>query len=112
MFQVKDLDLNEDDDIDIVTAEGDSVFSDSDMSQEEVRFLPPDPCPDVPGIEDGLVVSTPKEGEISETGSPLSEEAGQNGHLRNHESSPLEGMILGFSLILLKCEFCCHQGHY
>ncbi|XP_047941515.1 protein RBL-like [Salvia hispanica] len=88
--KVKDLGINEDEDIDILNTEGDSAFSDSDMSQDEIRFLPPDPCPDVPEMEDGLVVNTSKEGEISETESPFSEEAGQNGHLTNHESSPLE----------------------
>ncbi|KAL1531521.1 protein RBL-like [Salvia divinorum] len=88
--KVKDLGINEDEDIDILNTDGDSDFSDSDMSQGEIRFLPPDPCPDVPEMEDGLVVNTSKEGEISETESPLSEEAGQNGHLTNHESSPLE----------------------
>ncbi|KAG6390121.1 hypothetical protein SASPL_151603 [Salvia splendens] len=87
--KVKDLGINEDEDIDILNTEGDSAFSDSDMSQGEIRFLPPDPCPDVQ-MEDGLVVNTSKEGEISETESPLSEEAGQNGLLTNHESSPLE----------------------
>ncbi|KAG6391891.1 hypothetical protein SASPL_149655 [Salvia splendens] len=88
--KVKDLGMNEDEDIDIMNTEGDSAFSDSDMSQGEIRFLPPDPWPDVPEIEDGLVVNTSKEGEISETESPLSDEAGQNGHLTNHESSRLE----------------------
>ena len=92
---MKDLGINEDEDIDILNTEGDSAFSDSDMSQDEIRFLPPDPCPDVPEMEDGLVVNTSKEGEISETESPFSEEAGQNGHLTNHESSPLEGKLLG-----------------
>lgn len=92
---MKDLDINEEEVIDVATVEKDSAFSDSDMSQEEIRFLPPDPCPDVPEMEDGLVMNTSKEEEISEAESPLSEEAGQNGHLTNHESSPLEGKIFG-----------------
>lgn len=94
-FQVKDSDINEDEEIDIVAIEKDSAFSDSDMSQEEMRFLPADPCPDVPEQEDGHVVNTSKEGDVSESESPLSEEAGQNGHLTNHESSRVEGKIFG-----------------
>lgn len=44
---MKELDVNEDDDVDIVTVERDP-FSDSDMSQEELCFLPAIPCSDVP----------------------------------------------------------------
>ncbi|KAK4424754.1 protein RBL [Sesamum alatum] len=88
--KVKDSDINEDEEIDIVTVEKDSAFSDSDMSQDEIRFLPADPCQDVPEQQDGHVLSTSKLGHGSQSLSPLSEEAGQNGHLTNHESSPLE----------------------
>ncbi|KAL8542026.1 hypothetical protein ACS0TY_003039 [Phlomoides rotata] len=88
--KVKDSNVNEDEDIDITTVEKDSAFSDSDMSQEEIRFLPADPCPDVLDQEDGHVVNTSKERDFSGSESPLSIEAGQNGHLTNHDSSPHE----------------------
>ncbi|KAG8363762.1 hypothetical protein BUALT_Bualt19G0056100 [Buddleja alternifolia] len=88
--KVKDSDINEDDEVDIVTVEKDSAFSDSDMSQEEICFLPADPCPDVSEQQDRLVLSTSKMGDGSQSVSPLSDEAGQNGHLTNQESSPLE----------------------
>ncbi|PIN01295.1 WD40 repeat protein [Handroanthus impetiginosus] len=96
--KVKDSDVNEDEEIDIVTVEKDSAFSDSDMSQEEIRFLPPDPSPDIPEQQDRHVVSTSKLGDGSQSVSPISEEAGQNGHLTNHESSPLEEDSGGTSL--------------
>ncbi|KAL0387680.1 UNVERIFIED_CONTAM: protein RBL [Sesamum radiatum] len=88
--KVKDSDINEDEEIDIVAVEKDSAFSDSDMSQDEIRFLPADPSPDIPELQDVHVLSTSKLGHGSQSLSPLSEEAGQNGHLTNHESSPLE----------------------
>ncbi|KAL0347936.1 UNVERIFIED_CONTAM: protein RBL [Sesamum angustifolium] len=88
--KVKDSDINEDEEIDIVAVEKDSTFSDSDMSQDEIRFLPADPSPDIPELQDVHVLSTSKLGHGSQSLSPLSEEAGQNGHLTNHESSPLE----------------------
>ena len=64
--------LNEDDEVDITTVEKDACFSDSDISQDELYFLPSDPCPDVPG-------------------SPLSEGTGVNGLAVNHDSSQNEG---------------------
>ncbi|XP_071735469.1 uncharacterized protein [Rutidosis leptorrhynchoides] len=39
---------NEDDEVDITTVQNDSCFSDSDISEDELYFLPSDPCPDVP----------------------------------------------------------------
>ncbi|PSS24048.1 Protein RBL like [Actinidia chinensis var. chinensis] len=45
--KVKESDVNENDEVDIVTVEKDSAFSDSDTSQEEICFLPAIPCPDV-----------------------------------------------------------------
>lgn len=47
-FQVKHLDINEDGEVDILAVEKDPVLSDLDMSPDEIRFLPADPCPDVP----------------------------------------------------------------
>lgn len=40
--------LNEDDEVDIITVDKDSTFSDSDISQEELCYLPAHPFPDVP----------------------------------------------------------------
>lgn len=90
LLQVKESDANEDEDIDIVGVENDSTFSDSDMSQGEICFLPADPIPDAPEQQDKCVGSTSKLGESNQSGSPISEEAGQNGQV-NHESSPFEG---------------------
>lgn len=90
--KVKELDVNEDEDVDIVMVEKDSAFSDSDMSQEEICFLPADPCPDVPEQQDKCVGSTSKVGDSNHSGSPYSEEAGQNGQAMNHESGPVEAM--------------------
>ncbi|KAJ6697508.1 hypothetical protein OIU85_003837 [Salix viminalis] len=87
--KVKESDINEDDDVDIVTVEKDA-FSDSDMSQEELCFLPANPCPDVPEQQDKCVGSSSKLMGSNNSGSPLSEEAGQNGQAMNHASSPLE----------------------
>lgn len=88
--KVKDTDVNEDDEVDIMTVENESVFSDSDMSQEELCFLPAVPCPDVPEQQDKCVGSTSKLTDSNHSGSPLSEEAGQNGQAMNHASSPVE----------------------
>ncbi|KAH8481125.1 hypothetical protein H0E87_031167 [Populus deltoides] len=87
--KVKESDINEDDEVDIVTVEKDA-FSDSDMSQEEICFLPATPCPDVPEQQDKCVGSSSKLMDSNNSGSPLSEEAGQNGQAMNHASSPLE----------------------
>ncbi|KAK0571660.1 hypothetical protein LWI29_019616 [Acer saccharum] len=87
--KVKGSDVNEDDDVDIVAVDNDA-FSDSDMSQEELCFLPAIPCPDVPEQQDKCVVSSSKLIDGNNSGSPLSEEAGQNGQAVNHSSSPLE----------------------
>ncbi|KAI3794562.1 hypothetical protein L1987_37194 [Smallanthus sonchifolius] len=48
MEKVKGSCLNEDDEVDIITVEKDSTFSDSDISQEELCYLPAHPFPDVP----------------------------------------------------------------
>lgn len=92
-MQVKDLDVNEDEEVDILTVDKDA-FSDSDMSQEELVFLPSIPCPDVPDQRDKCVGSSSKLLDLNHVGSPLSEEAGQNGRASNHASSPLEGKHL------------------
>ncbi|KAK6143316.1 hypothetical protein DH2020_023664 [Rehmannia glutinosa] len=117
--KVKDSDINEDEEIDIVTVEKDSAFSDSDMSQDEIRFLPADPSPDVLEPQDRHVVSISKQGNGSQSASPLSEEAGQNGHLTNHGSSPLEGKNVSNEEYrgqkanrgAVKTGGCCKQSH-
>ncbi|KAJ1380387.1 Quinoprotein alcohol dehydrogenase-like superfamily, partial [Sesbania bispinosa] len=44
----KGSDVNEDEEVDIVAVEKDTAFSDSDMSQEELCFLPATPSRDAP----------------------------------------------------------------
>ncbi|XAR63580.1 hypothetical protein NMG60_11023567 [Bertholletia excelsa] len=90
--KVKESDANEDDEVDIVTVDKDSTFSDSDMSQEEICFLPAIPCPDVPEQQDKCLESSSKLVDSNHSGSPLSEEAGQNGQATNHTSSPTDVM--------------------
>ncbi|KAJ4850491.1 hypothetical protein Tsubulata_011952, partial [Turnera subulata] len=87
--KVKESDVNEDDEVDIVTVEKDT-FSDSDMSQEELCFLPVVPCPDIPEQQDKCMGSTSKLLDCNGSGSPLSDEAGQNEQAMNHSSSPLD----------------------
>lgn len=89
---MKESDVNDDEEVDIVTVEKDA-FSDSDMSQEELCFLPAIPCPDVPEQQDKCVGSSSKLMDSNHSGSPLSEGAGQNGVAVNHASSPLEGNL-------------------
>ncbi|CAN6566938.1 unnamed protein product [Malus baccata var. baccata] len=87
--KVKGSDINEDDEVDIVTVEKDSAFSDSDMSQEELCFLPAIPSPDVPDQQDKCIESSSKLVD-SNSGSPISEEGTPNGCAIDHASSPLE----------------------
>ena len=77
--------VNEDEEVDIETVEKDA-FSDSDMSVEELRYLPAEPIPDTNEEQDELKLI---EARIS--ASPASEEAGQNGHVTDLVSSPQGG---------------------
>ncbi|PON59155.1 Guanine nucleotide-binding protein, beta subunit [Trema orientale] len=88
--KVRESDVNEDDEVDIVTVEKDSAFSDSDMSQEELCFLPAIPSPDVPEQPEKCIESSSKLVDSTNSGSPLSEEGEPNGGAMNHASSPLE----------------------
>lgn len=97
---MKESGVNEDDEIDIMTVEKNSTFSDSDMSQEEICFLPADPTPDIPEQQDKCVGSTSKAAESNQSGSPLSDGPRQNGQVANCSSSPLEGSTLDFTLYL------------
>lgn len=92
--KVKDSDVNEDEDVDIMTIEKDSAFSDSDMSQEELCFLPAVPSPDEPEQHETYVGSSSKILENNHYGSPLSAEVGQNGQA-SHATSPGEGIDNG-----------------
>lgn len=89
---MKESDVNEDVEVDIETVEKDT-FYDSDMSQEELCYLPSVPCPDVPEQQDKGVESSLKL-DHDQSASPLSEEIGQNGEAMNHTSSPVEGNLL------------------
>ncbi|KAF7145051.1 hypothetical protein RHSIM_Rhsim04G0193600 [Rhododendron simsii] len=90
--KVKESEVDEDDEVDIVTVDVDSAFSDSDMSQEEICFLPAIPCPEVPEQQDKCVESSSKLVNGHHPGSPLSDEAGQNGQAMEHAASPIDGM--------------------
>ncbi|KAJ8433937.1 hypothetical protein Cgig2_001866 [Carnegiea gigantea] len=90
--QVKESDVNQDEEIDIITVEEGSTFSDSDMSQDELCFLPAIPCPDASELEDNGIGNSVKLADSNHSASPLSAEAGQNGQAMNHDSSPVEGI--------------------
>lgn len=90
---MKEPDVNEDEEVDIITVEKDSAFSDSDASQDELCFLPSIPCPDVTEQQDKCIEISSKMIDNNNSGSPLSEEAGVNGRTTNHASSPMEGKI-------------------
>jgi len=91
LLKVKESVVDQDEDVDILTVENDSTFSDSDISQDELCYLPAIPCPDVPKQQDKSAVNPLKLMDSNHSGSPVSSEAGQNGHAVNHESSPIEG---------------------
>ncbi|XP_076955616.1 protein RBL-like [Bidens hawaiensis] len=63
--KVKESETNEEDEVDITTVEKDSAFSDS---EEELCFLPADPCPDVDVSGDNKHTGRP------DNSSPLSED--------------------------------------
>ena len=90
-WQVKESDVNQDEEVDIITVENDSTFSDSDVSHEELCFLPAIPCPDASEPQDNGIGNSVKLVDSNHSASPLSAEAGQNGHAMNHDSSPVEG---------------------
>jgi len=79
--------------------EKDPGFSDSDMSEEELCFLPATPTCDVPEQMDKFIESSSKLVDSNNSGSPLSEEAGPNEHTTNHNSSPLEGNVKPYPIL-------------
>ncbi|XP_038978638.1 protein RBL-like [Phoenix dactylifera] len=88
--KAKELDINQDEEVDIVTIEKDSAFSDSEASQEELCFLPAIPLPDIPEQQDKCFGSSSKLEDSNHSGSPFSIEAAQNGQAMLPTSSPLE----------------------
>ncbi|XP_042443295.1 protein RBL-like [Zingiber officinale] len=88
--KVKELDINQDEEVDILTVEKDSSFSDSDASEDELIFLPVTPLPDVPEQLDKCLGSSLKLEDSNHTSSPFSVEAAQNGQTILPASSPLE----------------------
>lgn len=95
---MKESDVNEDDEVDIVTVDKNSAFSDSDMSEEELCFLPAIPSPDVPEAPEKCIESLSKLVDSNNSGSPLSEEGER---AINHASSPLEGKSLTWLYFLV-----------
>ncbi|KAI8027551.1 Protein RBL [Camellia lanceoleosa] len=77
--KVKESDVDEDNEVDIMTVEKDSAFSDSDMSQEEICFLAANLCHDVHVQQDKCIESSSKLVDSNHSGSPLYVEAGRNG---------------------------------
>ncbi|WJX63525.1 hypothetical protein P8452_48397 [Trifolium repens] len=96
--KVKCYDVNEDEEIDIVTVEKDTTFSDSDMSHEELCFLPATPSPDVPEQQDKFLESSSNRVDSNNSESTVSEKAGANGHVMNHASSPVKDDAAGTRL--------------
>ncbi|KAJ6822855.1 protein RBL isoform X1 [Iris pallida] len=92
---LKALDINLDEDVDIMTVEKDSAFSDSDASEEELRFLPSFPVPDVPDQQDKCPASSSKLEDSNHSGYPFLVEAEQNGQAILPASSPVEGSVTG-----------------
>lgn len=96
--KLKELDVNLDEEVDIMTVEKDSAFSDSDASQEELCFLPSDPLPDVPEQqEDKCLAICSKLEDSNHSGYPFLVENGQNGLTMLPASSPAE--VVGNSTI-------------
>ncbi|XP_047339034.1 protein RBL-like isoform X2 [Impatiens glandulifera] len=86
--KVKEVDVDVDEDVDIITVEKDSTFSDSDF-EDEIRYLPVSPIPDIPEQPDKCVDSSSKAVESHHSASPLSEEAFQNGRASNNPEWPV-----------------------
>lgn len=78
---MKKSDVNEDEEVDIMTVDNDIFFSDSDLSHEELSYLPVDIRPDV-GNEDNIL-----------NGSPLSE--------MKYTSCPFDGNYTPFRKFIL-----------
>ncbi|OAY67613.1 Protein RBL [Ananas comosus] len=86
---VKELDIDQDEEVDILAVEKDTAFSDSDASQEELIFLPAIPSPDEPEQQDKCIGSSSKLEDSNHSDSPFSVDAVQNPAMPT-ASSPLE----------------------
>lgn len=87
---MKELDIDQDEEVDILAVEKDTAFSDSDASQEELIFLPAIPSPDEPEQQDKCIGSSSKLEDSNHSDSPFSVDAVQNPAMPT-ASSPLEG---------------------
>jgi len=91
-----------DEEVDILTVEKDSAFSDSDASQGELCFLPAVPLADVPEQqEDKCLASSSKMEESNHSGYPFLVETEQNGQAMHPASSPTEGTHLCYEFNLV-----------
>lgn len=104
---MKESDVDEDDEIDIMTAEKDTTFSDSDMSEDEVLYLPVDISPDVPEEQDKCIGM----GDSNHSGSPLSEDAEQNGQVAKYASSPIDGNYTPLKIIYYNTFWLAYRYH-
>lgn len=92
-LQVKEINADEDIEVDILTMDKDSTFSDSDASEEELCFVPAMPSPDIVDPHENGVVSTSKMEESNLSGSPFSDNCELNGVATNNPNSPAEGKL-------------------
>jgi len=85
-----------------VTMKKDIVFSDSDISQEELCFLPATHIRDFAKQQDKYLESSLNLVVNNNSRSPLSHKDEPSGHLTNHASSPLKGyfMVAQYSTFL------------
>ncbi|GJT01770.1 protein RBL [Tanacetum coccineum] len=89
--KVKESSINEDDEVDIITVEKDSAFSDSDISQEELRYLPAHPSPDVPEkLTESDIAGSPLSHNSNEEEIERPQESNKPGSSRSHDSSETE----------------------
>lgn len=92
---MKECEVDEDEEVDIVNFDKDPAFSDSDAPADELCFLTAVPSPDAPEQQDKYVGSSTKVEESTLSGSPLSVDAEQNDQTITLPSlSPTEGNII------------------
>ncbi|KAG9440051.1 hypothetical protein H6P81_020216 [Aristolochia fimbriata] len=89
--KVKESNTIEDEEVDILAVDKDSALSDSDLSQEELCFLPAIPSPDAPEQQEKYLGSSSQLEGCNRSRSPLSEEAEQNVQEENPGSSLFVG---------------------
>jgi COMPASS component SWD1 len=74
-----------------VTTEEDTIFSDIDISREELCFIPATHIQDFPKQQDKFLESSLNLVVNNNSRSSLSEKAEPNGHLTTHTSSLIKG---------------------